>query len=602
MRLKAVILQNFRAFRERTRVYIGDLTALIGRNDVGKSTVLEALEIFFNNKAIKMEPADSSRPGDSDEVLIGCVFDDLPGQVVIDATHPTTLAAEHLTNEDGDLEIHQVWNCGAKTPTHTVYAWARHPTAEGYDSLLALSRTDLRARLKEPEVDDTDVPQNANAPMRQAIWASAPDLALASVRVPLAKGDAKNTWEQLQKSLPVYALFRADRPNRDDDAEVTDPLDAAVRQAVETVRDELDRIKEAVQKQALKVATATVDKLKELDRDAAEGLYPDFREEPKWDRIFKLTLTGEDDIPMNKRGSGIRRLLLLSFFRAEAERVREDQQRPNVIYAVEEPETSQHPQNQRLIIESLMQLADRDGCQVLITTHVPGLAGYLPTGAVRYVKATPGGAVEVDPASEDVYGLIAEELGVVPDNRVEVLVCVEGPNDVHFLHHISRMLHGHNAHLPDLDADPRVVCIPMGGGNLCHWVQNHYLRPLGRREVHIYDRDSQGTPKYQDYMNEVNARTDGSWAVSTSKRELENYLHQDALTDAFGVAVPVTDTLDVPHTVRALLNCNEGQAKRRLNDDAARHMTPARLHQRDPSGEVEGWLHRIGGMLTGPLP
>lgn len=58
MRLESVALKNFRAFKDETTIRIGDLTAIIGRNDVGKSCVLEALEIFFNNEAVKIEQGD----------------------------------------------------------------------------------------------------------------------------------------------------------------------------------------------------------------------------------------------------------------------------------------------------------------------------------------------------------------------------------------------------------------------------------------------------------------------------------------------------------------------------------------------------------------
>ena len=43
MKLKAVILQNFRRYKNKTVVKIGQLTAIIGRNDSGKSTILDAL-------------------------------------------------------------------------------------------------------------------------------------------------------------------------------------------------------------------------------------------------------------------------------------------------------------------------------------------------------------------------------------------------------------------------------------------------------------------------------------------------------------------------------------------------------------------------------
>ena len=41
MRLHEVILKNFRGYYGETRIAISDLTALIGKNDVGKSTILE---------------------------------------------------------------------------------------------------------------------------------------------------------------------------------------------------------------------------------------------------------------------------------------------------------------------------------------------------------------------------------------------------------------------------------------------------------------------------------------------------------------------------------------------------------------------------------
>ena len=48
MQIKSVILENFRGYRDRRTINISDFTAFIGKNDVGKSTVLEALDIFFN--------------------------------------------------------------------------------------------------------------------------------------------------------------------------------------------------------------------------------------------------------------------------------------------------------------------------------------------------------------------------------------------------------------------------------------------------------------------------------------------------------------------------------------------------------------------------
>lgn len=42
-------IKNFRGYRDSTSINIQELTAFVGKNDSGKSTVLEALDIFFND-------------------------------------------------------------------------------------------------------------------------------------------------------------------------------------------------------------------------------------------------------------------------------------------------------------------------------------------------------------------------------------------------------------------------------------------------------------------------------------------------------------------------------------------------------------------------
>lgn len=50
MKIDKIILENFRGYKKRTEISFDDLTVFIGKNDVGKSTILQALDIFFNEK------------------------------------------------------------------------------------------------------------------------------------------------------------------------------------------------------------------------------------------------------------------------------------------------------------------------------------------------------------------------------------------------------------------------------------------------------------------------------------------------------------------------------------------------------------------------
>ncbi|SDD17321.1 Predicted ATP-dependent endonuclease of the OLD family, contains P-loop ATPase and TOPRIM domains [Cupriavidus sp. YR651] len=616
MKLAAVTLENFRGYAQRTRIEIDDLTAFIGKNDAGKSTILEALEIFFNDG--KPERGDACVYAAGTSIRIGCAFTSLPSELVLDASARTTLAAEYLLNGKGELEIIKEWDCSGKTPKESVFAVAEHPTNADASDLLTLKNSDLKTRIKKLGIAESTVKLAVNGSMRQAIREFCQPLTLQSTQIPLDKEDAKKVWDALKPQLPMYALFRSDRPSHDGDDEVQSPLKFAITQALKEMADDLKKIEDAVRQRAENVANRTLEKLNEMDSRLARELKPFFKTDPKWD-VFKFGLVGDNDIPINKRGSGVRRLILLNFFRAEAERRRTEKGALSVIYAIEEPETSQHPDNQRLLVQALKELAVDENTQVLVTSHTPGLAGLLPSDSLRYVRKQADGTATVSHCNADDLAAIANELGVLPDRRVQVLVFVEGTNDIEFLERVSALLKPEIADVVDFTTDNRVALVPLGGGSLKQWVAKHYLKNLSLPEVHIYDRDDDTPPKYQPECDAVNARGDGSWAVITGKRELENYLHADAISDGMnGIAITFTDACDVPLIVAKAVHESSGslkpwenvladpkelsdkisRAKKRLNRDAAAKMTPLRLAHSDALGEVSSWLRSIHAMLA----
>jgi len=68
---------------------------LIGKNDVGKSTILDALDIFFNDE-VKIEPSDCYKYASDKVIEISASFkignDEL---VILDASNPTSLKSEY---------------------------------------------------------------------------------------------------------------------------------------------------------------------------------------------------------------------------------------------------------------------------------------------------------------------------------------------------------------------------------------------------------------------------------------------------------------------------------------------------------------------------
>lgn len=115
VKLEKVIIENFRSYETFTEIDFNDLTTIVGKNDVGKSTILEALEIFFNNSTVKIDSKDYCVKTGSSNVLIGCVFSGFKEEIVLDETASTTFKNEFLLNEYGMLEVHKIYDCSKKT-------------------------------------------------------------------------------------------------------------------------------------------------------------------------------------------------------------------------------------------------------------------------------------------------------------------------------------------------------------------------------------------------------------------------------------------------------------------------------------------------------
>lgn len=603
MRLKRVILENYRGYKERIIIEIDSLTAFVGKNDTGKSSIMEALNTFFNGT--KLDVQDRSVYSNDDELTsIACVFTDLPLSIIIDESAETNLEDEHLLNAEGLLEIWKRFNYTGK---QLVFINANHPSNNGFSELLIKKNADLKKMIQEYKLQESAT-LSVNGSMRKALWESlGSDLRFAEQFISADKEDAKNIWDKLQKLLPKFALFKADRPSTDEDSEAQDPIGLAVEKALKEQSIELEKIKNTVMTYVEHVATSTIEKLKEFDEQIAEQLSPNLKKEPSWEKAFAFSLTGNDSIPLNKRGSGFRRLVLFSFFRATTESSLDIESNNGIIYAVEEPETSQHPDFQRVIVETLLKMIDNPKCQVMITTHVPGLAGLIPLQSLRHVVMSGQSRAVLDSNnSEDRFlERIAETLGVYPSissetaisRKIKVIICVEGPNDIEFMKRMSKMIHNNDSSIIDIEATDSVIIIPLGGGTLQHWVDINYLTKLGIPEYHIYDRDDNS--QYQQFCAVVNGRGTLSSARLTKKRETENYIHQEAIKEAFGVELYIDDDTDVPAEISSMLKkrneeCSSvSKVKNKLNTDAVSYMTMQRLSESDANNEIIGWLSEI---------
>jgi predicted ATP-dependent endonuclease of OLD family len=377
MKIKSMSLHRFRRYSTPITIELDDLLVLVGRNDIGKSSILEALDIFFNDGkgCVKLDKDDINKDclaSGEDCIEISVEFTDLPPSIVIDASNSTTLRDEYLLTADGSLRITKKYPGAGK---ERVFIIAKHPINSDCKDLLLKKQSDLREILANQSIDCAD--RTKNAVMRAAIWSAQDALDFTDeYEIEVAKIDVKNIWEQIKKYMPLYTLFQSDRKNSDSDSEVQDPMRIAVKEILgdSAIKDTLETVAATVKERLDAVAASTLQKLQEMNPAIASSLDPQLPDlaSLKWIDVFKsVSITGDNDIPINKRGSGVKRLVLISFFRAESERRQREAQLPNVIYAIEEPETSQHPDHQRALIDALVSLSSAANTQVLLTTHSP---------------------------------------------------------------------------------------------------------------------------------------------------------------------------------------------------------------------------------------
>lgn len=527
MILKAIILKNFRGYSGEHRIDVSDgITALIGKNDAGKSTILEALDIFYGEN--KPELSDLNIYAEDREMLFGAVFTDLPETITVDTSATTSLSEEYLVNSDGDFEVVVKYICTAATPgkpEQTIRCL--HPTAEKYDNLHQLKLAELKTLGRQLDVTTED--ERVNNQWRKAIWSQSPDLKIQANELKIDEFDtkAKAIYTNIASLFPQFFLFRVDRQTSDGDAEAKDPMQLAVKEAQKEFQSDIQALQAKIQERVDEVAARALIKLQEMDKNLASKLKPELKSAPKW--TFDYKINDDRGVSLNKRGSGTRRLVLLNFFRAEAER-KSQQGSGSIIYAIEEPETSQHPNNQEMIIDSLLELSQDPTRQVIVTSHSPHLVEKLPHESVRFIEfddTSKNTTIETNTS-----GLMkaAQSLGIHSKQKfgsAKAVVLVEGRSDDCFLSHASKTLHASGDIAADHIGAHNIEILSAGGsGNVAFWVQKTTLENLGLPYFVFLDSDrlSATDPQTKNEKLVTDIIAAGKKAAFTRKREIENYI------------------------------------------------------------------------------
>ena len=533
MKLKSIRLENFHGVAGTTDAVVSDFAVLVGRNDVGKSTLLKALHLFLNGTT----PSQDSNNAQNQATTIAIELAFFPSTIpiVIDEAISTSFETEQLLDESGHLRLRREWDTSAARPTPKTYI--RRKTF-GEDDFLLATEKDLLKKCEKLKIDT----KKANGQLfnnvekrqklRNALTEAGVNQSYEWLALPTSGASrAKLIHDAVKTQLPPFQYFRADTSLDESDSAIQKYFRNITNNALGTngMQETEDRVREALQKVLASITTKINQVVSQNDTiephiefDWSKAVTTSFR-----------TSGNQADIPLAQRGDGFRRIAMMAYFEHLAEQDAGEGQK--IIFGFEEPETFLHPTAQEQLYEKLESLCEANH-QVLLTSHSPIIVARAKSESLIHVIKQDGSTTYVNNVTD--LRPIADDIGIRVDNqfmalfdKAKVLLLVEGIDDANALEYTSAQ-YKVTGLIPNTFSDLSVAIIPIGGcGSIQHWVQLDLLMKLTKPFFIFLDSD-----KETDAAISPNATvlTDLGFAIGanctvTKKRSLENYILPAAL-------------------------------------------------------------------------
>ncbi len=449
VKLIKVFLTNFRGYQERTEILFDNFNVIVGKNDAGKSTILKALEYFLGDaKPEKKDCNNASQENFFEIELVFVGFENLP--IVIDDSNEIFLKDDFLLQEDSSLHIVAKYNCSGSKIKPEYFLKCHYPK-DLDEKLIELSVPELKKKLKSENIEPIGN-QTKSHDLRKSSYLNVVEK--EEKQIPFT-----SKFEKLKESLPMFFAFWCDRENSQNDEEITQAAKNVIERIKTEKKAKFDELKKLSDELANEMSALGDEVIKTLKENFAE--YEDEKLEMNFEADFKKSFIQKEvtssEVDFAQRGSGFRRMLLFSFFLNESKR--KNPNNKHTIYAFEEPEISQHPNNQKLLVEMMKNLVKESG-QVVLTTHSPGIVKMTNVEESSFV------IVEKNNKKQTVLNLeknravqkVAELLGVVDFDisdltKKKIILYVEGKDDILIIKRIAELL----------KKEDQYLIVPVGG-------------------------------------------------------------------------------------------------------------------------------------------
>ena len=584
MKIIEIAIENYRGINTEQKIPLNSFSSIVGKNDSGKSIVLNAIASYLNPKDYPISVSD---------------FNDITSPIIITCTFISESITELLKSKikrkikkadgldefiadilpSGHLTIRKAVNSAKKSFDSEKVLMVDY-VPDDFAFLYGKSDDDLNTILSNNEITVPVQGTGRNSKLEKIknikeyctaqainrrecyiddeykICSLLPDVELFKADYGL-EADTKFKSNSVSE---IIEYFNNESQGEKKLAVVEAEIACEMQKEAFSVKGNMDEYVSNLQKVEIKPTIVWKDAIKSVD--------------------VSFQFNGDaKPIPMSHKGAGYRRLFMVARFRYLAKK----NKGLNVIYLIEEPETFLHPSAQNDFLNAFRDLSDDN--QVIITTHSPVFAGATNVENVVLCKRDNGSLYETYYTNgKDVFiSAIVDELGIKPsynlrDNH-EKIVFVESHNDAYFFNLICINLIN-----KDLLQNEKILVLPFGGGeDIDSFLNIDYFDRSGRALYLVIDSDrhTDNHEKQNQRAQDFRDRKTNGKAYVLNKSCIENYYHPRAFERYYGLEENSFPSLGDDDNVRAIIKAYKvnnditQNVKEKNNFDVFGAMTPS---------------------------
>lgn len=474
MKLRKFITINYKSARNvEVELSSNKVRTLIGVNDCGKSSVLRALKLFFDEKPAVFFESDSTKRSilsntplskdeldsvltneglpvfgsyDKDMVGILCVFEIDKSYTIDDlddmGISPHLQCAIDKLNVGDPLYLLRMFNASGEKSSYFMLTPDALDNDGGSLELWNQNQASIKAKQAEAGIADSEVENRNSAGALKNV-----ERAFAIYKK-IGTTLQWTTYTTLKKDSELFPVFRyldwnitTEELNQIATDIIKPIIDSKVKSIQAQINTERDKINieanGALKSIYDKYSTALPASITGINANVNFGLQQSVTE------LFVEKSTSDKKIHLDDQGDGIKRQIGLGLIKALAEEsISDGDETKKFIWCFDEPETHLFPQAQRDLANSLFKLAQSQ-FQVIVSTHSTLFVDKSSLSDISLMSLKEGYTlIKSTTATEDIYA----SLGVRNSDFLfyDRFMAVEGATEYGCFNHLYKLIYEHD--------------------------------------------------------------------------------------------------------------------------------------------------------------